>query len=262
MMSRWIVPVDDTNTMFIEFRHVSETDGATPPWWADRTKMLPGQVAEESYEAGQRHPGDYEAQVSQRPIAIHGLEHLGATDRGISMFRNQIRRGVRAVGGGHDPAGLVREAPAKIATYCNDTIVRLPGSGERRYGSFPDARRRASPRGGLFAEPAAVGHRGERRDRITGGHCRVVLAAAAKRSRAFHFSPSVSAMGRLARIAGILRDIGFPYGRFFGRQRKADAPRMQAAAMVPPTRVGRERRRIRRRPSGHGTGARRSAHPG
>ena len=25
-----------------------------------------------SYEEGQRHPGDYEAQVSQRPIAIHG----------------------------------------------------------------------------------------------------------------------------------------------------------------------------------------------
>ena len=30
MMSRWIVPMDDTNTMFIEFRHVSETPGATP----------------------------------------------------------------------------------------------------------------------------------------------------------------------------------------------------------------------------------------
>src|SRR5262249_28090497 len=74
MMSRWIVPLDDTNTMFIEFRHVSETDGVTPAWWADRANMLPGQLAAASYEAGQRQPGDYEAQVSQRPIAIHGLE--------------------------------------------------------------------------------------------------------------------------------------------------------------------------------------------
>ena len=32
MMSRWIVPVDDTNTMSLEFRHVSKTEGVTPAW--------------------------------------------------------------------------------------------------------------------------------------------------------------------------------------------------------------------------------------
>jgi phenylpropionate dioxygenase-like ring-hydroxylating dioxygenase large terminal subunit len=126
MMSRWIVPVDDTNTMFIEFRHVSQSEGVTPTWWADRDIMLPGQLAADSYEAGQRNPGDYEAQVSQRPIAIHALEHLGATDRGISMFRQHIRRGIRAVQTGHDPAGLCRDAAAAIPTYCNDTVVRVP----------------------------------------------------------------------------------------------------------------------------------------
>jgi len=50
MMSRWIVPVDDTNTMFIEFRHVSGCEGVTPAWWADRDIMLPGQIAADSYE--------------------------------------------------------------------------------------------------------------------------------------------------------------------------------------------------------------------
>ncbi len=46
MMSRWIVPLDDTNTMLIELRHVSETEGVvTPDWWADRGIMLPGQLA-------------------------------------------------------------------------------------------------------------------------------------------------------------------------------------------------------------------------
>jgi hypothetical protein len=126
MMSRWIVPQDDTNTMFIEFRHVSETEGRTPAWWADRGIMLPGQLAEESYEESQRRPGDYEAQVSQRPIAIHGLEHLGATDRGVSMFRNQVRRGIRAVRAGDEPVGLCHKAGTVIPTYCNDTIVRVP----------------------------------------------------------------------------------------------------------------------------------------
>ena len=126
MMSRWIVPVDDTNTMFLEFRHVSETENVTPAWWADRAIMLPGQLAAESYEAGQRQPGDYEAQVSQRPISIHGLEHIGATDRGVMMFRNQTRRGIRAVQAGHDPAGLCRDDRRVIPTYCNDTVVRMP----------------------------------------------------------------------------------------------------------------------------------------
>jgi hypothetical protein len=126
MMSRWIVPQDDTNTMFIEFRHVSETEGLTPAWWADREIMLPGQLAADTYEEGQQRPGDYEAQVSQRPIAVHGLEHLGATDRGVSMFRNQIRRGIRAVKAGDEPQGLSRDAGAVIPTYCNDTIVHVP----------------------------------------------------------------------------------------------------------------------------------------
>src|SRR6266446_6182618 len=44
MLSRWVVPVDDTNTLFIELRHVSETAGVTPGWWADKI-MAPGQLA-------------------------------------------------------------------------------------------------------------------------------------------------------------------------------------------------------------------------
>ncbi|HEV2334914.1 MAG TPA: hypothetical protein VGS13_05420, partial [Stellaceae bacterium] len=126
MMSRWLVPMDDTHTMFIELRHVSETEGETPDWWSDREQMLVGQVAADSYEEGQRRPGDYEAQVSQRPIAVHGLEHLGETDRGISMFRRQMRRGIRAVRDGNDPAGVIREAGAVIPTYCNNTVMHIP----------------------------------------------------------------------------------------------------------------------------------------
>jgi nitrite reductase/ring-hydroxylating ferredoxin subunit len=126
MMTRWIVPLDDTNTMLIEFRHVSETEGVTPAWWGDRAIMLPGQLAADSYEEGQRRPGDYEAQVSQRPVAIHGLEHLGATDRGVSMFRNQLRRGMRAVQAGEDVSAAYRDDGAVVPTYCNDTVVRIP----------------------------------------------------------------------------------------------------------------------------------------
>jgi phenylpropionate dioxygenase-like ring-hydroxylating dioxygenase large terminal subunit len=126
MLSRWVVPMDDTNTMFIEFRHVSETAGVTPGWWADREVMAPGQLAADAYEASQRQPGDYEAQVSQRPIAVHALEHLGATDRGVIMLRQRLWQGIHAVQGGRTPDGLCREAGTAIGTYCNDTVVRVP----------------------------------------------------------------------------------------------------------------------------------------
>jgi phenylpropionate dioxygenase-like ring-hydroxylating dioxygenase large terminal subunit len=127
MMSRWVVPIDDTNSMYIELRHVSETEGVvTPDWWADRSQMLAGQMPPDTYEEAQRRPQDFEAQVSQRPIAVHGMEHLGSTDRGVSMLRNQIRRGIKAVKEGKEPEGYFRHAGPPIPTYCNNTVVRIP----------------------------------------------------------------------------------------------------------------------------------------
>jgi hypothetical protein len=100
----------------------------TPAWWADRDIMLPGQLGADSYEESQRRPGDFEAQVSQRPVAVHGLEHLGTTDRGITMFRNQMRRGIKAVRAGGEPAGRFRDGGGIIPTYCNDTVVHAPAA--------------------------------------------------------------------------------------------------------------------------------------
>src|SRR5437763_14344778 len=88
--------------------------------------MMRGQVSMGAYEESQRHPGDYAAPVTQRPIAIHGLEHLTATDRAVTMFRNQVRRGIRAVRDGHPPAGLCGDEGTEIPTYSNNTLVRTP----------------------------------------------------------------------------------------------------------------------------------------
>ena len=46
------------------------------------------------------------------------------------MFRNQTRRGIRAVQADRDPAGLCRDADMVIPTYCNDTVVRLAPDGD------------------------------------------------------------------------------------------------------------------------------------
>jgi hypothetical protein len=100
----------------------------TPARFADREFTLPQQTAAPSYQEGQRRPGDYEAKVSQRPIAIHGLEHLGATDRGISMFRKLVQQGIRTVRDGGEPKGVSHLDDGPIPTYCNDTVVRTPAA--------------------------------------------------------------------------------------------------------------------------------------
>ena len=129
MMSRWIVPRDDRSTMLLEMRHISEAEEKEPGWWLDRNEMLPAQLpVSDDLREQQLQPGDYEAQVSQRSIAVHGMEHLGATDRGITMFRRQIRRGIRAVQDGRDPGTLVPDESERLSTYCNDTVVYAPAA--------------------------------------------------------------------------------------------------------------------------------------
>ena len=73
-------------------------------------QMMPGQIAMDTYEESQRHPGDFEAQVSQRPIAVHGLEHL-ERDRPRRQHVPQpgAARHPRRRAPARTPAGLVRD---------------------------------------------------------------------------------------------------------------------------------------------------------
>lgn len=135
MMTRWVVPLDNEHTMLLEFRHIPEDTEGVPDWWLDRSRMLPAQMPDSDvYEENQRRPGDYEAQVSQRRITVHDLEHLATSDRGVMMFRRQLKRGIDAVAQGEDPEGLFRDEVV-IPTYSNDTVARVP------MGETPEADR-------------------------------------------------------------------------------------------------------------------------
>jgi nitrite reductase/ring-hydroxylating ferredoxin subunit len=113
----WAVPLDDTHTMQIGFRRVPEGREL-------RRDAGFGQDGERSYEDRQRVPGDYDAQMSiHGGIARHGLEHLAATDRGVIMMRNMIRRAIRAVQTGEDPSRDGRVNGKPIATFSHDRVV-------------------------------------------------------------------------------------------------------------------------------------------
>ena len=131
--SKWIVPVDNTHTKLIAWRHFNDMIGSDADY--DRIGLnkvdFMGQTGcERSYEAGQREPGDYEAQVGQGPITIHKQERLGQTDTGIAMMRGLIRRQIRSVLKGIAPAQLPLNAEGRISTYSGDFVIRVSHAGD------------------------------------------------------------------------------------------------------------------------------------
>ena len=135
MMTNWAVPLDDDQTLNIGLRHIHIDPSEGDRELIEAQRVLGGegfgQTADRTYDERQRVPGDYDAQTSQRPIAIHSLEHLGTTDRGITMMRKQIKEGIRAVQKGEDPKTLSRDAEKMILTYSNDTIIAIPRKGSQ-----------------------------------------------------------------------------------------------------------------------------------
>jgi hypothetical protein len=121
-MTAWTVPVDDTHTMAYQFRHARENTDQRSSGRALRTS----QSLNRTYEDRQRQPGDYEAQESQRPIAVHALEHLAATDRGVTLVRKLLREGIRALKKGEDPKRAIASGGNTISTYCRNTVLRIP----------------------------------------------------------------------------------------------------------------------------------------
>ena len=85
-----------------------------------------GQTGNRPYAERQRDPGDWDAQVSQRPIAVHALEHRGATDKGVIMLRRALRNRIRGLARGEDPHSHVPADGSPIRTYTHDTVLWAP----------------------------------------------------------------------------------------------------------------------------------------
>ena len=124
LLTRWRVPVDDENTM--EFGFVRVRDGEVNPYIDNKVTAYRTNYGNRIYEERQRTPGDYDAQVSQRTISRHALEHLTSNDKGVTMFRRAVRKAIETIERGRDPQGIVRGANGKIPTYANETIIHSP----------------------------------------------------------------------------------------------------------------------------------------
>jgi phenylpropionate dioxygenase-like ring-hydroxylating dioxygenase large terminal subunit len=117
----YCVPVDDTHQLGASIRLVSENHNDQ---LTGRERLAPGGRKDTSYEYTQRHPDDKEAVEGQGPIALHGLEHLVTSDKGVIMFRRVLRTAIQAMNRGEDPKGIMRDnlRAAFVATTAGSVV--------------------------------------------------------------------------------------------------------------------------------------------
>jgi phenylpropionate dioxygenase-like ring-hydroxylating dioxygenase large terminal subunit len=116
----WVLPIDDTSFRIYVAGRVRQAGDigrmrskfAGKFWW---------DLTEAEHRAM---PGDYEAQVGQGPVTLHSEEHLASSDRGIAMLRRLLRRQIRAVAEGRDPAGISFDPDAPPVVFEAGNCIR------------------------------------------------------------------------------------------------------------------------------------------
>jgi len=139
-LTRWAVPVDDTNSLYIGFtgfNSATNAEGRLKEETIGVGKLnLIGQTADRPYVERQREPGDYDAITSQGPVANRQAEHLGTTDRGVVLFRRLLARGIKEAEDGTAPALPRLYGDATVRTYVHSFVMRLPPGSELASGDL------------------------------------------------------------------------------------------------------------------------------
>ena len=107
------VPVDDTHTLHIWFNAYVPPQGvAVPQHLLDKvhTYEVPYLDDQGEFIVDNVDGQDMMAWISQGPIADRTQENLGATDKGVVMYRRMLKREMEKVQAGMDPMGLVRDS--------------------------------------------------------------------------------------------------------------------------------------------------------
>jgi 5,5'-dehydrodivanillate O-demethylase len=110
----WRVPIDDTHTRIMWAAFVRGKDPQTPEELENPPleESPPQRLPDGEYPLDTFYGQDKMAWETQGPIFDRSQEHLGASDRGIVLFRQMLREQIEVVQRGGEPLGLVRD-PAK-----------------------------------------------------------------------------------------------------------------------------------------------------
>ncbi|MSP67696.1 MAG: ring-hydroxylating oxygenase subunit alpha [Alphaproteobacteria bacterium] len=131
-MARWYVPIDDTHCIIFGWRMFGDAidpfrQGDESKCGANNIDFLDGQVNNRSFAEAQRAPGDWEAAVSQRPIAIHALENPMQGDIGVYLYRRILRNAIRGKTAAARPERMHERAGKDLPTHCysSNTVLEI-----------------------------------------------------------------------------------------------------------------------------------------
>jgi 5,5'-dehydrodivanillate O-demethylase len=103
------VPVDDTHTKVFVVEFIPTDAETSPPDLEYPYECLPLKDEQGRYRRTVIHAQDSMAWETQGPITNRAKEHLGASDRGIVMFRKLLKEQIDIVRSGGDPMGVIRD---------------------------------------------------------------------------------------------------------------------------------------------------------
>ncbi len=128
-LTKWVVPLDDTNSRKFGWRHFNDADEVLRQGNRDSVGWesvdFYGQTGHRSYEERQNNPGDWEAWTSQGPMNVHQREYLGGTDAGIVLLRSRLRRDIERIEKGESIVMAKGTERSPVPTFGGDTVLRL-----------------------------------------------------------------------------------------------------------------------------------------
>ena len=125
------VPVDDSHTLHLWYNAYLPPAGAkVPPRLRAKlhTYDVPYLDAQGRFIMDNIDGQDMMAWVTQGPIADRSRENLGASDKGVALYRRVLKREMKKVQDGQDPMGLLRD-PAR------NTRIDLPTETKKHHNS-------------------------------------------------------------------------------------------------------------------------------
>ena len=135
--TRWVVPVDDEHCTAFAWGNFGERGDPHEYNTPEGMQLIEqGELFDRSYEEKQASPGDVEAVEGMGAISDQEKEYLVSGDRGIAMYRAQIKKNIRNMLKGKKPpqpdvlAG--EHTNGVIPTYGSDTVLNIPGSDKEK----------------------------------------------------------------------------------------------------------------------------------
>jgi 5,5'-dehydrodivanillate O-demethylase len=125
------VPVDDTHTLHLWYNaYMPPKDAAVPKHLLERVYVydVPYRDANGEFIVDNVDGQDMMAWVTQGAIADRTRENLGASDKGVAIYRRVLRRELKKLERGEDPIGIVRD-PAK------NVRIDLPNERKKHHNS-------------------------------------------------------------------------------------------------------------------------------